>query len=146
MGAKQKFTDVDLIAALNTHKGNVTHAAQELQVTRAAVIKRRDALPDAALIPKEEWEMKKAEAMGDLQRRILASITPEDIKGSSAAQRVTMAAILQDKMNLIQGKATEHIAHVMEDNLSEDYKKELKEFIRKETERKRAMVTYEDDA
>lgn len=144
MAPKIKFTDVELIAALNAHTGNVTKAAAELGVSRAAVIKRRDVLPQAALISKDEWEIKKADAMSDMQHTILASITQDDIEKSSAAQRITMMAILEDKLRLIQGKATEHIAHAVGENLSDEYKKELKEFIQRETARKRAAVTYEE--
>jgi len=39
---EQKFTDIELITALDYHKGNVTRVAEELGVSRAAVIKRKN--------------------------------------------------------------------------------------------------------
>lgn len=42
---------------------------------------------------------------------IADTITVKDIKKASLSQRVTALGILQDKINLKEGKSTEHIAH-----------------------------------
>lgn len=147
MGRKKqtkKFTDAELIAALNINEGNVSATARDLDVSRQAIMKRRDSLPPAAIIPKEEFEAKKAEVIRDLQQKLLASVTESDIKNSSATQRMKMFGILEDKLRIIEGKATEHIAHVVEGNISEDFKNQIQDLIRLETERKRKAVQYDD--
>ncbi len=45
------------------------------------------------------------------QRRVVNSLTDDDIKSASMLQRVTAAAILQDKIQVIRGQATEIIDH-----------------------------------
>ena len=143
--ASKLFEDADLIATLNMNNGNVTRTAEQLGVTRAAVIKRRDALPEGAFLSREEWAVKKVDALKDLQRKILQSITPDDIKKASAAQRITMAAILEDKIRLAEGKATEHIAHQMESNLSDEDRAILQEFIARRTQQVVSQIEYHDN-
>lgn len=145
--ANKKFSDADMIAALNQNEMNVTHAAKQLGVSRAAVIKRRNELPQGALIPKEEFESRKMEAMQDLQRVILQSITPEQISKASLQMKMSAIGILEDKMSMIKrGNTTQHMVHVLNHNMSDDYTRELKEFIKRETDRKRRAVESDYEA
>lgn len=50
----------------------------------------------------------------DLARRMLVSITDEDIKKLSAYQRTVSSAIATDKARLLQGQSTENISMIHE--------------------------------
>ena len=52
----------------------------------------------------------KADLLALQQREILNSLTPEDIKGQSAYQRVGMLSILYDKERLERDQSTENIS------------------------------------
>lgn len=135
--SKKVFSDEDLIAAIGVHGRNVTRVAEELGVSRAAVRKRVKQLPTGALISRSEWnETTKVEALKDLQRKLLGSITPTDIKRASLKMKITAIAILEDKIRLNEGKATEHIAHGHYQALSEGDKEMIKKLITERTEKK----------
>ena len=88
---KQKFDDQELIAALTLHKGNVTYAAEELGVTRAAVIKRKKTIPDGVLAETViEFRTQRADIFARLQQVLLQHITPAKLKGASLAQIGTL--------------------------------------------------------
>lgn len=144
--AKQKFTDAEMITALNITEGNVSEAARELGVTRAAVVKRRDLLPKGALITDvAEFRTKRADVFADLQRRTLAAITPEKLQNCSAQQLATIAAILYDKERLEQNLSTENVAHKMGENLSDEDRTYFAELQAKRTKRLREEVVYDDN-
>jgi hypothetical protein len=145
MSGKQKFTDADMISALNIHENNVTHAAESLGVTRAAIIKRRDLLPKGALIlDVEEFRLKRADVFADLQRQVLANITPAKLATCSAQQLATIAAILYDKERLEQNLSTENIAHKVGENMSDEDREYFKKFQKDRTKRMREAVEYDD--
>lgn len=54
----------------------------------------------------EDFRAEKANAFEALQLRTLASITDKDIRNASYLQRVTGAAIIQDKLQLMNGLPT----------------------------------------
>lgn len=53
-----------------------------------------------------DFQSSKVDILETLVMRILESVTPEKIEKTSAAQLVTMAAILQDKIQLLNGNPT----------------------------------------
>lgn len=57
----------------------------------------------------QQYTENRADILAALQRRLLVSITDDDIKRTSAAQRVTMAAILHDKERLERGQSTSNV-------------------------------------
>ena len=143
--AHKKFTDAEMISALNIHDGNVTHAAEYLNVTRAAIIKRRDVLPKGALVTDlQDFKVKRADIFADLQRQILAQITPDKMMKCSAQQLATIAAILYDKERLEHNLSTENIAHRVGENMTEEDKEYFKNFQKERTIRLRESVVYED--
>lgn len=144
--ANKKFSDVELISALNIAEGNATHAAQELGVTRSAVVKRRDMLPTGALIRDvADFRIKRADVFADLQLKVLANITPDKLAKCSAQQLATIAAILYDKERLEAGKSTENVAHQMSENLSDEDRQFFTDLQQKRTESLRSAITYDDD-
>ena len=143
--ARQKFTDVDLIAALNMHQGHVAKAAKELGVSRAAIAKRMDKLPQGVLSPSmEDFRAKRADIFTDMQKIIMQYITPEKLKKASLQQLGTLFGIFYDKERLEKNLATEHIAHVHHKSLSTEDKTALQDMIKWMTDRKRQEITYDD--
>ena len=65
----------------------------------------------------DDYQANKPAVFEALQYRTLASITQEDITNSSFMQRVTAAAILQDKIALMRGQPTAIHAHLLVDVL-----------------------------
>ena len=65
----------------------------------------------------DDYQANKPAVFEALQYRTLASITQEDITNSSFMQRVTAAAILQDKISLMRGQPTAIHAHLLVDVL-----------------------------
>jgi len=143
---KSKFDDFDLIAALNLHNGNISRAAQELGVTRAAVIKRKKTLPEGVIAPTiNEFRTMRADTFARLQQILLQHITPAKLKGASLAQIGTLFGIMYDKERLERGQATEHIAHAHYEKLDDTQMKALKEFSKTMVERKMKAIVYDDD-
>ena len=64
-----------------------------------------------------EFRDSKAQIFEAVQYRTLASITEEDIAKASYLQRITGAAILQDKIQLIRGQPTSIHVHALIDVL-----------------------------
>lgn len=64
-----------------------------------------------------EFRESKAPIFEALQYRTLASITDSDIEKTSFMQRITAAAILQDKIQLMRGQPTAIHVHVLVDVL-----------------------------
>lgn len=144
MGQKQ-FSDDDLLAAIGIHGRNVTRVAEELGVSRAAVRKRVKALPVGALVSRSEWnETTKVDALKDLQRKLLGAITPTDIRKASLQMKITAIGILEDKIRLNEGKATEHIAHGHYQQLKEGDKDMIKRLIEERTQAKLDAIDYDD--
>ena len=144
MGAT-KFTDIELIAALNVHNGNVTRAAKELNVTRAAVIKRKKLLPTGVIAPTiEEFRSQRADTFARFQQIILQYVTEKKLKGASLQQLGTLFGIMYDKERLERGQATEHIAHAHYEKLDENQMKALKEFSKTMVEDKMRRISYDE--
>ena len=144
MGAS-KFNDMELIAALNLHNGNVSRAAQELGVTRAAVIKRKKTLPVGVLAPTiEEFRTQRADTFARFQQIILQFVTEKKLKDASLQQLGTLFGIMYDKERLEKGQATEHIAHAHYQQLDEKQMKALKDFSKTMVQQKMKEITYDD--
>lgn len=141
-----KFTDDDLLAAIGIHGKNVTRVAEELGVSRAAVRKRIRLLPVGALVSKSQWnEVTKVDALKDLQRKLLGAITPTDIRKASLQMKITAIGILEDKIRLNEGKATEHIAHGHYQALGTGDKEMIKQMIEQRTQAKLDAIDYDED-
>ena len=144
MGAS-KFTDLELIAALNVHNGNVTRAAKELKVTRQAVIKRAKLLPKGVIAPTiDEFREQRADTFARFQQVILQYVTEAKLKGASLQQLGTLFGIMYDKERLERGQATEHIAHAHYEKLDEHQVKALKEFSKTMVEDKMKRIKYDE--
>jgi hypothetical protein len=145
--AKQKFSDLDLIAALNAHEGNESAAARELGVTPAAITKRRKLLPDGVLSKNlKDYRQRRADIFAGFQRALIAGITPDKINKASLQQIGTLFGIFYDKERLEQNLATEHIAHAMQKKLDPKDLESLKRYIDESTARKVNAVEYDDGA
>ena len=142
--ARQKFDDMELIAALNLHHNNVSRTAQELGVTRAAVIKRKKVLPVGVLAPTiASFRTQRADTFARLQQILLQYITPAKLKNASLQQIGTLFGIMYDKERLERGQATEHIAHKHYESLDEIQLKALKDFSKAMVEQKLKEITYD---
>lgn len=145
MPGKQKFDDFELIAALNLHNGNISRAAKELGVTRAAVIKRKKTLPDGVIAATvKEFREQRADTFARLQQILLQHITPQKLKGASLAQIGTLFGIMYDKERLEKNLATEHIAHAHYQMLDETQMGKIKQLAKELTEKKLGEITYDD--
>jgi hypothetical protein len=143
---KQKFNDFEMIAALNLHNGNISRTAQELGVTRAAIIKRKKTLPEGVIAPTiGEFRAQRADTFARLQQILLQHITPQKLKGASLAQIGTLFGIMYDKERLERGQVTEHIAHAQYECLEPGQLKALKEFSKSMVERKMKEITYDSE-
>lgn len=144
--ANQRFSDMELIAALNVHNGNVSRAAQELGVTRAAVIKRRKVIPDGVLSNTvEDFRLQRADTFARLQQIILQNVTEKKLKGASLAQLGTLFGIMYDKERLEKNLSTENIAHKQYTSLDKTDKEMLKELVEKRTLKKLETIHYEQN-
>ena len=143
MGLK-KFDNLELIAALNMHKGNNSRAAKELGVTRAAVIKRRAQLPEGVISPTlEDFREKRADTFARLQQILLSHITEKKLKNASLAQIGTLFGIMYDKERLEKNLATEHIAHAHYEALSPEQIKQIKTLAKDLTDQKLKEIRYD---
>jgi len=68
-------------------------------------------LKDVALDSLDNFRTNKDTAFEHIQQRTLKNITDAEIKRLNPLQRVTAAAILQDKIQVIRGQATEIVDH-----------------------------------
>ena len=68
-------------------------------------------LKEAELESLDNFRTNKDISFEHLQRRTLKNITDEEIKSTSMLQRVTAAAILQDKIQVIRGLSSEIVDH-----------------------------------
>jgi hypothetical protein len=135
--ARKKFSDVDLIHALNIHDGNATQAAKALGVTRDAVVKRRSHLPDGILAKDvTEFRSKRADTFAELQHIIMQYITPAKLKKASLSQLGTLFGIFYDKERLETNQPTELRAHAHINKMHPDDVKLVKELIRQKTQRR----------
>ena len=143
---RQKFDDMDLIAALNIHNGNISRAAQDLGVSRAAVRRRKATLPEGVIAPTvEEFRTQRADVFARLQQILLQHITPQKLKGASLAQIGTLFGIMYDKERLEKNLATEHIAHMHYQQLDSDQTSMIKKLAKDLTEKKLKGITYDND-
>lgn len=141
--AKQKFDDMELIAALNLHNNNISRAAQELGVTRAAVLKRKKTLPEGVIAPTiSEFRNQRADTFARLQQILLQYITPAKLKGASLAQIGTLFGIMYDKERLEKNLATDHIVHDHYQQLTDDQLRKIKQLAKDLTQKKLENITY----
>ena len=144
---KSKFDDLELIAALNEANGNESAAARALQVTPAAVAKRKKQLPDGVLSKDiQDYRIRRADIFAGFQRALIAGITKDKISKASLQQIGTLFGIFYDKERLEKNLATEHIAHDMHKSLDPQDLEALKKYIDNSTKRKVNEVEYEQEA
>jgi hypothetical protein len=138
-----KFTDVELIAALGLCNGNITKTAEQLGVSRAAVIKRKKTIPEGVIAPTiKEFRKERADVFAHIQRACLQYITPEKLKKASLQQIGTLFGIMYDKERLEQNLSTENVAHALEQALSDNDIKRLDTLITERTKEKLEEVEY----
>jgi transposase len=84
-----------------------TEVAQEFGVCKQAInnLVKRAQDNKAALL---SYQDNKAEVFEDIQSMLLEGVDRDKIKGATAQQLVTSAAILQDKIQVLRGQATDH--------------------------------------
>ena len=144
MGEK-KFTDIELITALDFHKNNVTRVAEELGVSRAAVIKRKKKIPEGIITPDiETFRQERANIFASIQQTLLRYITPTKLKAASLQQIGTLFGIMYDKERLEKNQATDFIAHAHFQMLAPDQMASIRNLAKELTERKLKQVTYGD--
>ena len=144
---KSKFDDLELIAALNEANGNESAAARALQVTPAAVAKRKKQLPDGVLSKDiQDYRIRRADIFAGFQRALIAGITKDKISKASLQQIGTLFGIFYDKERLEKNLATEHIAHDMHKSLDPQDLEAQKKYNDKSTKRKVNEVEYEQEA
>jgi hypothetical protein len=142
--ADQRFSDMELIAALNLHNGNVSRAAKELGVTRAAVIKRRKVIPEGVLAPTiTEFRSQRADVFARLQQILLQHITEKKLKGASLAQIGTLFGIMYDKERLEKNLSTENIAHNQYKTLTAADREMITAIVQQRTEQKLKEIVYD---
>lgn len=144
--AKQKFTDLELVSAWNRHGGNEAATARELQVSRAAVRKRRETLP-AALFSQNltEFRQKRADAFAEIQRIAMAHLLDgKKLKNASPQQLTTVLAIAYDKERLEKNLSTENIAHEHYVRLDDETKADVDKLAAAIRERKLKEIQYDD--
>jgi predicted transcriptional regulator len=144
MGAK-KFTDIELIAALDFHNGNVTRVAEELGVSKTAVIKRKRKIPEGVITPDiDTFRQERANIFASIQQALLRYVTPDKLKRASLAQIGTLFGIMYDKERIERNQATDFIAHAHYQMLAPEQMKSIKAVAKELTEQKLKQVTYGD--
>jgi hypothetical protein len=140
---EQKFTDIELITALDYHKGNVTRVAEALGVSRAAVIKRKKKIPEGIITPDvETFRQERANIFASIQQALLRYITPDKLKHASLQQIGTLFGIMYDKERLEKNQATDFIAHAHFQALPADQMQSIRALSKELTERKLKKVNY----
>ena len=135
--AKKKFSNSELIDVLHVVDGNVTKAAEALNVTRAAVIKRRDMLPEGILAKDiDTFRRKRADVFARVQQIMLQYITPAKMEKASLSQLILAFGLMYDKERMEQGKPTEHVAHAHLQKMHPEDLKAIKDLVSKTTQRK----------
>ena len=145
MPTKQKFSDVELVAAWGRHNGNITQVAQELGVTRRAVKARKANMPDSLFaVNLNEFRQRRADILAEIQRMAMLNIMDnKKMKNASLQQLITLMAIAYDKERLEQNLSTENIAHDQYHRLDSEDKEMLRVLINKRTNKKLKEVTYD---
>lgn len=105
---KQRQKGISLEQMIELRKKNLSHEqiAKIVGCSPANVTQRLKGMDIQDI---ELYKQNRADVFALLQQQIINSITPEDIKKTSASQRVTMAAILYDKERLERGQSTANI-------------------------------------
>jgi hypothetical protein len=134
---KRKFTDPELVDVLHIVDGNVTKAAEALGVTRAAIIKRRDNLPEGILAKDiDTFRRKRADTLARVQQIMFQYVTPEKLKRASLSQLIMAIGLMYDKERLETGKPTEYMAHAHINKMHPEDQKMLREMVAATTQRK----------
>jgi hypothetical protein len=137
VGKKKKFSDAELIDVLHIAEGNAAQAARALGVSRAAVVKRRDALPEGILAKDiDVFRQKRADVLARVQQILFQYITPEKLKKASLSQLIMAIGLMFDKERVETNKPSEYVAHA---HLNKMHPKDLemvKDMVKRTTERK----------
>lgn len=135
---RQKFSNEELVDMLHIMDGHVTKTAEALGVTRGAIIKRRDDLPEGLLVKDiTTFRKREADTLAHARQMVLRLLmTPKKLKASSAAQLSIIYGTLLDKERVIQGKPTEFVAHAHLSKMHPDDLKMVKDMIKQTTQRK----------
>lgn len=135
--AKKKFSNSELIDVLHIVDGSPTKAAEALGVTRAAIIKRRDMLPEGILAKDiDTFRIKRADVLARVQQILFQYITPDKLKKASLSQLVLAIGLMYDKERLEQGKPTEHVAHAHLQKMHPTDLKAIQDLVKQTTQRK----------
>lgn len=135
--AKKKFSNSELIDVLHIVDGSPTKAAEALGVTRAAIIKRRDMLPEGILAKDiDTFRRKRADVFARVQQIMLQYITPAKMERASLSQLILAFGLMYDKERMEQGKPTEHVAHAHLSKMHPDDLKAIKDLVKQTTQRK----------
>lgn len=146
MAAKRKFSDAEMIAMLNLNDGNVSKTAEELGVSRSAIVQRKEALPEGALIQDiAEFKAKRADLFADLQLKAMAQITADKLSKASIQQLSTFIGTMYDKERLENNQSTENVAHKVQQGLSKEDRAYFKELMDKRTKALIEGVSYDED-
>ena len=146
MAAKRKFSDAEMIAMLNLNDGNISKTAEELGVSRSAIVQRKEALPEGALIQDiAEFKAKRADLFADLQLKAMGQITADKLSKASIQQLSTFIGTMYDKERLENNQSTENVAHKVQQGLSKEDRAYFKELMDKRTKSLIDQVEYDDE-
>jgi len=146
MAAKKKFSDAEMIAMLNLNDGNISKTAEELGVSRSAIVQRKEALPKGALIQDiAEFKAKRADLFADLQLKAMGQITADKLSKASIQQLSTFIGTMYDKERLENNQSTENVAHKVQQGLSKEDRAYFKELMDKRTQSLIDQVKYDDE-
>lgn len=142
---KQVFSDDELIAALNSHGRNVTRVAVELGVSRAAVRKRLKGIPANLAAPSvKQFREQRPDLFAEMQQLLLTYITPKKLKDASLQQISNAFERFYKAEKLERGEATEHHAHIIASNLSDEDRDIFKKLIAERTKAKLDVIDYDE--
>jgi hypothetical protein len=108
----------------------LTYHAIAVEISRDPKTIKKACLEPEASMQIQEMKQELADMFEALGKRMLTSITDEDIQKINAYQRTVSAGISTDKMRLLKGQSTQNIAvdgvlHEIHSNMFKDDKNEI---------------------
>ena len=100
--------ELETIKALRA--SGLTYHAIALEISRDPKTIKKACLEPEASTQIQEMKQELADMFEELGKRMLTSITDEDIQKINAYQRTVSAGISTDKMRLLKGQSTENLA------------------------------------
>lgn len=148
--ASQKFDRMHMIALYHQHDGNITKIASDLEVSRRAVREAIKLLPkEFFIINNEQFRQARSDMFATIQRLGIQELVrklsnPTEAKKISPQQLSVLIGTMYDKERLENNLSTENIAHNHYQQLDDEDRQMLKDFIQKRTEKKLAEVRYDE--